>query len=117
MKYIKKVITYMRIIKCYGESDMEIGYQEDIDDLVFLLESDYEYDHSVEIDVNFIIDIDKRGKMVAIEIVDCSKQIDESPKYIKEAKKEVFVEVYEFSYKIIISFNDGEKEIVKRVLK
>ena len=104
-------------VECYGEDEMEIGYQRDIDDLAIILTPDYDYDRSVEIDAGFIVDIDKKGKLVAIEVIDCSNQIDASLDYVEKAKKDVYVEVYEFSYKIIISFNDGEKEIVKRVLK
>lgn len=115
--YYKKTRTYNCEYEIYGGNDMEIGYQKDIDDLAIILQEDYEYDSSVEVDPGFIIDIDKKGKMVAIEVIDCSKQIDESKDYVEKAKKDVFVEMYEFSYKIIISFNDGEKEIVKRVLK
>ena len=107
----------MIVKKCYGEVDMEIGYQKDIDDLGIILKKDYDYDASVEIDAGFIVDVDKKGELVAIEVVGCSEQIDASRNYVEKAKKDVFVEVYEFSYKIIISFNDGEKEIIKRVLK
>lgn len=117
MKFFKKTRTYMMIKKCFGERDMEIGYEKSIDDLVIILEEDYEYENSVEIDTGFIIDIDKNDKLVAIEILNCSKLIDESKEYVEKSKKDVFVEVYEYSYKIIISFNDGEKEIIKRVLK
>jgi len=101
----------------YKGEEMEIGYQEDIDDLAIILTPKYKYDHSVEIDAGFIIDVDKNDKIVAIEVVGCSKQLGVSKKYVKKAKKEVFVEIYDFSYKIIISFNDGEYEITKRVLK
>lgn len=117
MKYFKKVKTYMMKIKCYGEEEMEIGYQKDIDDLAIILTPDYEYDKSIEVSPGFIVDVDTKGKLVAIEIIDCSLQIDKSKEYVEKAKKEVFVEVYEFSYRIIISFNDGEEEIVKRLLK
>lgn len=117
MRFFKKTKTYMIRVECYGEDEMEIGYQKDIDDLAIILTPDYEYDRSVEIDAGFIVDIDKKGKLVAIEVIDCSNQIDASLDYVEKAKKDVYVEVYEFSYKIIISFNDGEKEIVKRVLK
>lgn len=97
--------------------DMEIGYEEQFDQLGIMLTEDYKYDHSVEIESGFIIDLDKKNKLVAIEILDCSKRIEESKNYVKKAKIDVFVEVYDFSYKIIVSFNDGEKEIIKRVLK
>lgn len=117
MKFFNKTRTYMMRKECYGDDDVEIGYQKNIDDLAIILDPDYTYDSSIEVDAGFIVDIDKTGKLVAIEVVDCSKQIDASRDYVESAKKEVFVEVYEFSYKIIISFNDGEKEIIKRVLK
>ena len=117
MKYFKKVKTYMMKKECYGEENMEIGYQKDIDDLGIILVDDYDYDRSIEVDAGFIVDVDKNNKLVAIEVIDCSTQIDESLEYVEKAKKDVYVEVYEFSYKIIISFNDGEKEIIKRLLK
>lgn len=115
--FFKKTRTYMKIKKCYGEDDMEIGYEKKLDLLGIMLEPDYEYDTSVEVEAGFIIDLDKNNKLVAIEIVGCSKKIDETPDYVEKADIKVFVDVYEFSYKIIISFNDGEKEIVKRILK
>ena len=117
MEYYYTTKVYMIKHEKYGEKNMEIGYQEDIDDLAIILKDDYQYDSSVEIDPGFIVDVDKQGKLVAIEIVGCSERLNRSKKYVREAKKEVFVEVYDFSYKIIISFNDGEEEIVQRVLK
>ena len=117
MQYNKKVKTYMIIQQKYGGQDMEIGYEEKIDDLAIILTDDYEYNTSIEIEPGYIIDLDKTNKLVAIEILDCSKRIKESKTYVKNAKIEVFIEVYEYSYKIIISFNDGEHEITKRVLK
>lgn len=117
MKYIKKMKTYMRIRECYGEIDMEIGYEKKLDDLVFLLNEKGKINNTVEVAPGFIIDLDKKDKIVAIEIVGCADQLGVSKEYVEKAKKEVFVETYEFSYKIIISFNDGEKEIKQRVLK
>lgn len=96
---------------------MEIGYEKRLDDLAIILAKNYEYKESIEVDEGFIIDIDKKGKLVAIEIVGCAEQLGVSPNYVERAKIEAFVEPYEFSYKIIISFNDGEYELEKRVLK
>ena len=96
---------------------MEIGYEKKLDDLAIILEPNYNYKESIEVDKNFIIDVDTNNKLVAIEVINCSKQVGVTPDYIEKAKKEVFVEIYEFSYKIIISFNDGEYELTKRVLK
>lgn len=115
--FFKKVRTYMKMKKCYGEDDMEIGYEKKLDVLGIMLESDYEYEVSIEIEAGFIIDLDKNNKLVAIEIVGCSEKINETPEYIEKADIKVFVDIYEFSYRIIISFNNGEKEIVRRVLK
>lgn len=117
MKFIKKVRTYMIIKECYGEIDMEIGYEKKLDDLVFLLDEKGKIEHTVEVEPGFIIDLNKKNKLVAIEIVGCAEQLDVSKEYVEKAKKEVFIETYEYSYKIIISFNNGEKEIQKRVLK
>ena len=96
---------------------MEIGYEKKLDDLVFLIKENGKIDNTIEVDEGFIIDVDKKNKLVAIEIVECSKQLGVSKDYVEKAKKEIFVETYEFSYKIIVSFNDGEKEIQKRILK
>lgn len=117
MKYHKKTKTYMIIKKEYGGKEMEIGYEESIDDLGIILTENYEYDTSVEIEPGYIIDLDKKNRLVAIEILDCSKRIKESKAYVKNAEIKVFVEVYEYSYKIVIDFNNGEHEIVRRVLK
>lgn len=117
MKFAKKVRTYMIRKECYGEIDMEIGYEKKLDDLVFLLDEKGKIENTVEVSPGFIIDLSKKNKIIAIEIVGCSEQLGTSKEYVEKAKKEVFVENYEFSYKIIVSFNDGEKEIQKRVLK
>lgn len=117
MKFFNKVRTYMIRDECYGDDEMEIGYEKKFDDLVFILKKDYKFGNSIEVDEGFIIDVDTNNKLVAIEIVNCSDQIGSTKDYVERAKKDVFVEKYEFSYKIIVSFNDGEKEIVKRVLK
>ena len=61
--------------------------------------------------------MDKKNHIVAIEIIDCSKKINRNKNYIENAKIDAFIEVYEFSYKIIIDFNDGESQISKRLLK
>lgn len=117
MKFFKKMKTYMVEKRCYEGDDMEIGYERRLDVLGIILDSDYDYDTSVEVEPGFIIDLDTSGKLVAIEVIDCSKKIGSTKKYVDEANIKVFVEFYEFSYKIIIDFNDGENEIVKRVLK
>lgn len=117
MKYINKVRTYMMEKRCYGEIDMEIGYEKRLDDLVFLLKEKDKIESTIEVDPGFLVDVNKKDELVAIEIVGCADQLGVSKEYVEKAKKEVFVEIYEFSYKIIISFNDGEKEIQKRVLK
>ena len=88
MRFFKKTKTYMIRVECYGEEEMEIGYQKDIDDLVIILTPDYKYDRSVEVDAGFIIDIDKNDKLVAIEVIDCSNQIDASLDYVEKAKKD-----------------------------
>lgn len=113
-RYVKKCYVEKLI---YGVDDMKIGYEESIDDLAIILQDDYKYDTSIEVDTGFIIDVDKNGTMCAIEILDCSKRIGKTKDYVKKAKIEAFVEVYDFSYKIVVSFNDGEAEIEQRVLK
>ena len=117
MKFYNEIRTYMIKKEKYGEDNMEIGYQEDIDDLAILLYEDYDYDSTIEVDPGFLVDVNKKNHLVAIEVVGCADRLGVSKKYVKNAKIEVFVELNEYSYKIIISFNDGEKEIVKRVLK
>lgn len=117
MEYYYKTKCYKIKYLKFGGNNMEIGYEPKYDQLGIILYDDYEYDNSVEIEAGYIVDLDKNNKIVAIEILDCSQRIEESKKYIENAKIEVFVEIYDFSYKIIVSFNDGEKEIIKRVLK
>ena len=116
LKYYKPRSYKIECLK-YGGKSMEIGYEESIDDLGIILLNEYKYDHSIEVKPGFIVDVDKNNKLCSIEILDCSKRINESKEYVKDAKIEVFVEIYEFSYQIIISFNDGEKEIRERLLK
>lgn len=96
---------------------MEVGYEEKFDQLAIILQDDYDYDRSVEIEPGFIIDLDKKNHIVAVEIINCSEKINQDKNYIKKAKVNAFIEVYEFSYKIIIDFNNGENQISKRILK
>lgn len=96
---------------------MEIGYEEKYDILVLLFKDDYEYKTSIEVDSGFIVDIDKNNQIVGVEIIGCSDKIDKDKKYILNANIKGFIEVYEFSYKIIIDFNDGDCIIEKRLLK
>lgn len=98
-------------------NEMEIGYEESIDDLVIMFQDDYKYKASVEIDTGYIIDFDVNDKIVAIEIIGAAKELDVEKEYIKNAKIDAYMEAYEFSYKIVIEFNDGEKKIERRVLK
>ena len=98
-------------------NEMEVGYEESIDDLVIMFQDDYKYKASVEIDPGYIIDLDINDKIVAIEIVGAAKELDVEKEYIKNAKIDAYMEAYEFSYKIVIEFNDGEKKIERRVLK
>lgn len=98
-------------------NEMEIGYEESIDDLVIMFQDDYKYKASVEIDPGYIVDLDVNDKIVAIEIVGAAKELDVEKEYIKNAKIDAYMEAYEFSYKIVIEFNDGEKKIERRVLK
>ena len=117
MKYWNTTRCYKIKHLAYTGEDMEVGYEEKFDDLVIMLSDDYEYDRSIEIEAGFIVDVDKKGKLCAIEIVGCSKRINKSKKYIKNAKIEAFVEIYDFSYMITIDFNNGEAKISQRVLK
>lgn len=96
---------------------MEVGYEEKFDQLAIILQDDYDYDRSIEVEPGFIIDLDKKNHIVAIEIIDCSMQINKDSQYIKDAKINAFIEVYEYSYKIIVDFNDGDCTIEKRLLK
>ena len=96
---------------------MEVGYEEKFDQLVLLFKDDYEYEASIEVEPGFIVDIDKKGQIAGVEILDCSDRISKDKNYILSAKIGGFIEVYEFSYKIIIDFNDGDCVIEKRLLK
>lgn len=96
---------------------MEVGYEEKFDQLVLLFKDDYTYDYSIEVDSGFIVDIDKKGQIAGVEIIDCSKLINRNKDYILNAKINGFLEVYDFSYKIIIDFNNGDCQITKRLLK
>lgn len=96
---------------------MEVGYEEKFDQLAIILQDDYDYNKSIEVESGFIIDLDKKNHIVAIEIIDCSKKINRNKNYIKNAKIDAFIEVYDFSYKIVVDFNNGESQISKRLLK
>ena len=91
--------------------------QSFLDEMKVILQDDYDYDRSIEVESGFIIDLDKKNHIVAIEIIDCSKKIGQNKNYVKKSKINAFIEIYEFSYKIIIDFNNGENQITKRLLK
>lgn len=117
MEYYNKIRHYKAQYRKYRGEDMEIGYEEKNDQFAAILHDDYEYSHSIEISNGFIVDIDKKNRLVAIEILDCSKKINKSIDYVKNAEINVFVEAYEFSYKIIVDFNNGDAEITEQVFK
>ena len=96
---------------------MEVGYEEKFDQLAIILQDDYDYNKSIEVESGFIIDLDKKNRIVAIEIIDCSKKINQNKNYIKKAKIDAFIEVYDFSYKIVVDFNNGESQFSKKLLK
>ena len=68
----------------------EIKYWKDVDVLnVTLKEGDYEY--SEEVAEGVVLDIDKNGEILGIEILDATKKMDE-PLIQKLAKKYAVVE-------------------------
>lgn len=97
---------------------MEVGYEEKYDILgIIIPNAKYTVERTVEVDGGFLLDVDKNDNVVQIEIHNICNRIDVSPDYIKRAKVDVYIEPYEFTYVIIISFNDGEKEIKRRILR
>lgn len=98
-------------------NEMEIGYEESVDDLVIMFESDYKYKNSVEISPGYIVDLDVNDKIVAIEIIGVSEELNVDKEYIKKAKIDAYMEMYEYSYKIVIDFNDGDRKINRRILR
>lgn len=97
---------------------MEIGYEEKYDILGILVpENYYQVDKTIEVKKGFLIDVDKNGKIVQIEIHDVSKTINKDKKYIKNANINVYVEAYEFSYLIIVDFNEGEHKIEQQIFR
>ena len=117
MKFYYTTRTYMVKHIIWGHDDMTlIGYEEKFDQLALILKDDYEYGTSVEVDAGFIVDLDKKGNICAIEIIGCAEQLDVSKDYVRNADIEVFAEEFEYSYKLTVEFN-GKKKITKRLLK
>lgn len=96
---------------------MEIGYEKQFDDLAIIVGDDYKYDHSIEVDAGFIVDVDENNEIVAIEVIDCSKKINKAKEYIQNAEINVSIKSYKYSYEITIDFNNGKEKIVRQVLK
>lgn len=97
---------------------MEIGYEEKYDILGILVpENYYQVDKTVEIMEGFLIDVDKNGQIVQIEIHNVSKKINRDKKYVKNANIDVYVEDYEFSYLIVVNFNNNDCKIEQQILK
>lgn len=98
--------------------DLQIGYEKKYDILgIIIPKKKYKVEKTVEIDAGFLIDVDKEGKIVQIEIHNICNRINEDKKYIQEAKIQVYVDSYEYSYLITIDFNEGEHKIEQRILK
>lgn len=116
-KYI--IINNKNHKRMYGDDfTMEIGYEEKYDILGILVpENYYQVDKTVEIMEGFLIDVDKNGQIVQIEIHNVSEKINRDKKYIKSANIDVYVEDYEFSYLIVVDFNNNDCKIEQQILK
>lgn len=98
--------------------DLKIGYEKKYDILgIIIPDKKYKIERTVEVEEGFLLDIDKKDKIVQLELHNVRNRLNVSSDYIKKAKIDVFIEVYDFSYVIIISFNEGEKEFKRRVLR
>ena len=118
MKYYNKLRTYKMTKMKWEMKDLEIGYEKEYDILGILIpEEDYKIENTVEIDAGFLIDVDKKGRIVQIEIHNICNRINENKKYIKNANIDVYVEAYEFSYLIIVDFNEGEHKIEQKIFR
>lgn len=118
MQFYNKIKTYMIRKMKWEMKDLEIGYEKKYDILGILIpEKDYKIEDTIEVEAGFLIDVDKKGKIVQIEIHNVCDRINESKKYIEDANIEVYVDVYDFSYLITVDFNDGEKQIKQRILR
>ena len=64
------------------KADFEVDYKYDskVDALFIHVKNDYEYDTSIELDNDIILDFDKKGVPVALELLNASR-ILKSPKY------------------------------------
>lgn len=98
---------------------MEIGYEDKFDVLGIVLEDDYEYDRSIEVKPLFIADIDKKNRIVALEIVDVAREFGVTSQQIKTADIKPFVDCKEFCCKVGVRFkflNGREEEICGGVI-
>ena len=118
MIYYNKLRIYKMTKMKWEMKDLEIGYEEEFDILGILIpEEDYKIENTVEVDAGFLIDVDKQGRIVQIEIHNICNRINENKKYIKSANIDVYVEAYEFSYLIIVDFNEGEHKIEQQIFR
>ena len=62
------------------DSEVDYSYDSKVDSLFIFAKKDYEYDASIELDNDIILDFDKKGVPVALELLNTSR-ILKSPKY------------------------------------
>ena len=95
---------------------MEWGYEERFDILVIMLKEKYDFERSVEVMPNFIVDIAKGGEVVAIEIIDWAKQFHIPKPRVNQMK---ITPNIEYDEKIIISrrgqlpFHNGKSGVTR----
>ncbi|MDO8869636.1 MAG: DUF2283 domain-containing protein [Methanobacteriaceae archaeon] len=67
-------------MKCEAIFEIEYKYDLEVDALFINVKNDYEYDTSIELNNEVILDFDKNGNPVALEILSASN-ILKTPKY------------------------------------
>jgi len=67
---------------------MRVIYDKETDTLTFVLRKGKYYE-SDEVREGIIVDVDKKGKIIAIEILDASKYLDEINKMTFEIPREI----------------------------
>ena len=81
---------------------MEWGYEEKFDILGIILKDKFEFDHSVEIKENFIIDVDKENEVAQIQIVDWAKMFKIPKPQVRLMKINVDIQGGRYCYKITV---------------
>lgn len=98
---------------------MEYGYEEKYDVFGIKIFEDYEYEVSIEARPGFIVDVDKDKRIVAIEIVDISRELGVPKNLVRTARVDPKIQCKGECCRITLDFylaTNKTKQIVQSLI-